>query len=81
MADSTNFFEEQALTREEALRTYTINNAVAVFEDDIKGSLTPGKLADLVVLSDDILTIDAAEIPNAQVDLTILGGAVVYERE
>jgi len=81
MADSTNFFEEQALTREEALRTYTINNAVAVFEDDIKGSLTPGKLADLVVLSDDILTIDAPDIPNAQVDLTILGGAVVYERD
>jgi len=81
MADSTNFFEEQALTREEALRTYTINNAVAVFEDDIKGSLTPGKLADLVVLSDDILTIDAPDILNAQVDLTILGGAVVYERD
>jgi predicted amidohydrolase YtcJ len=81
MADSTNFFEEQALTREEALRTYTINNAIAVFEDDIKGSLTPGKLADLVVLSDDILTIDAPDILNAQVDLTILGGAVVYQRE
>ncbi|NBB99264.1 MAG: amidohydrolase family protein [Bacteroidetes bacterium] len=81
MADSTNFFEEQALTREEALRTYTINNAIAVFEDDIKGSLTPGKLADIVVLSDDILTIDAPDILNAQVDLTILGGAVVYARE
>ena len=81
MADSTNFFEEQALTREEALRTYTINNAVAVFEDDIKGSLTPGKLADIVVLSDDILSIDAEDIPNAQVDVTILGGRVVYERE
>jgi len=81
MADSTNFFEEQALSREEALRTYTINNAIAVFEDDIKGSLTPGKLADLVVLSEDILAIDARDIPNAQVDLTILGGAVVYERD
>ncbi len=81
MADSTNFFEEQALSREEALRSYTINNAVAVFEDDIKGSLTPGKLADIVVLSEDILAMPADEIPNAQVDVTILGGRVVYERD
>lgn len=79
--DGTAFYPEQAMTRKEALESYTINNAIAAFEEDIKGSLTPGKLADLVVLSQDLLTVPDEELPNTQVDMTIIGGAVVYTRE
>jgi len=80
LADGSEFFPEQRLTREEALRTYTLANAYAAFEEEIKGSITPGKLADIVVLSKDIMTIPEDEIPTAQVDLTIIGGQVKYER-
>lgn len=76
MADGTAFYPEQRMTREEALRSYTLSGAYAAFEEDVKGSLTPGKLADVVVLSKDILTIPEAEIPTARVELTILGGKV-----
>ncbi len=75
------FYPEQAMTRVEALESYTINGAYAAFEEDYKGSLTPGKLADIVVLSRDILTIPAVELNDARVDLTILGGEVRYRRE
>jgi predicted amidohydrolase YtcJ len=75
------FYPEQVMTREEALASYTINNAYAAFEEDIKGSLTPGKLADITVLSQDILTVDEDAIPDTQVDMTIVGGVVKYERE
>ena len=68
------------MTREEALRTYTLNNAYAAFEEDLKGSLQVGKLADITVLSEDILTIDESKIPGVQVDLTIVGGEVRFER-
>jgi predicted amidohydrolase YtcJ len=70
-----------AMTRQEALESYTINNAYAAFEEDVKGSLTPGKLADIVVLSQDIMTVPEDEIPNTKVDMTIVGGEVRYERE
>ncbi|MCP3674534.1 MAG: amidohydrolase, partial [Gammaproteobacteria bacterium] len=53
------FYPEHVMTRMEALKSYTINNAYAAFEEDIKGSLTPGKLADIVVLSQDIMTVPA----------------------
>lgn len=76
MADGTTFYPEQRMTREEALRSYTLNGAYAAFEEDVKGSITPGKLADVVVLSKDILKIPDAEIPTAKVVLTILGGQV-----
>ncbi len=69
---------EQRMSRMEALRSYTINNAFAAFEEDIKGSLTLGKLADITVLSQDILTIDEDEIPNTQIVYTIIGGEVMY---
>jgi predicted amidohydrolase YtcJ len=75
------FSPAQKMTREEALRSYTINGAYAAFEEKAKGSLTPGKLADVVVLSKDIMTIGEAEIPGTVVDLTILGGRVVYKRQ
>lgn len=76
MADGTEFYPEQKMTREEALRSYTLNGAHAAFEEDLKGSITPGKLADVVVLSKDILKIPDAEIPATKVVLTILGGKV-----
>lgn len=80
MVNGEKFYPEHAMTREEALQTYTINNAIAVFEEDIKGSLTPGKYADITVLSQDLLTVDEALIPNTNVDLTIVGGEVKYKR-
>jgi predicted amidohydrolase YtcJ len=77
---SGGWYPEQLLTREEALRTYTLDAAYAAFEEDLKGSLEPGKLADLVVLSKDILTIPAPEILDTEVLMTLLGGKVVYEK-
>lgn len=77
-ADGTVFTPGQKMTREEALRSYTLDNAYAAFEEEIKGSITPGKLADIVVLSKDIMTIPEDEIPTARVIYTILGGKVVY---
>ena len=80
MKDGNAFFPEQRLTRMEALETYTSKAAYAAFEEDIKGTLTPGKLADIVVLSKDILTIPEAEITTTDVVYTIVGGKVMYER-
>ncbi|MEZ5441567.1 MAG: amidohydrolase [Lysobacterales bacterium] len=81
MANGEAFHAEQRMNRDEALASYTINNAIASFDEGRVGSIKPGKLADIVVLSADILTIDAAQIPQAQVDFTIVGGAVRYRRE
>ncbi len=81
LADGTDFYPEQAMTREEALRSYTIDAAYAAFEDDIKGSLEPGKLADVTVLSKDILEVPAEEILDARVLYTIVGGEVRYRAE
>jgi predicted amidohydrolase YtcJ len=75
------FYPDQRMTREEALRSYTLANAFAAFEENVKGSITPGKLADIVVLSKNIMTVPEEEIPSAQVDYTILGGRIVYRRE
>jgi hypothetical protein len=74
------FFPDQKMTREEALTSYTLNGAFAAFEEDVKGSIAVGKLADLVVLSRDVMTIPEEEIPETRVDLTIVGGKVRYER-
>ena len=81
MVNGERFYPEHVMTREEALQSYTLNNAIAAFEEDSKGTLTPGKLADIVVLSQDILTVAEEEIPNTQVDLTIVGGEIKYARE
>ena len=75
------FFPEQALTREEALASYTINNATAAFEENVKGSITPGKWADLVVLSGDFFAVPEADIPDIQIDITIVGGQIRYRRK
>ena len=74
----TLFYPEHVMTRIEALKSYTINNAYAAFEEATKGSLTPGKLADIVVLSRDILTIPEADIPDTHVIYTIVGGKIQY---
>jgi len=80
LPDGSQFYADQCMTREEALRSYTINNAYASFEEDQKGSLTVGKLADITVLSQDIMTIPEEEIPATEVMYTIVGGTVMYAR-
>ena len=72
---------EERISPEEALRMYTLNGAYASFEEDIKGSIEPGKLADLVVLGDDPLAVDTWEIRNIPVERTIIGGETVYLRD
>ena len=79
-ADGSIFFPEQKMTRMEALRSYTINNAIAAFEEVYKGSLEVGKLGDVVVIDRNILTVPDEELANAQVDVTIVGGEVRYVR-
>jgi len=68
----------ESVTREEALKIYTINNARASFEESIKGSIEPGKLADLAVLSDDYLTCPEDDIKDIEALITITGGKIVY---
>jgi predicted amidohydrolase YtcJ len=80
MATGEHFHPEQSMTRTEALRSYTIDNAYAAFEEHLKGSITPGKLADITVLSKDITAIPLDEIPTARVDYTIVGGKIAYSR-
>jgi predicted amidohydrolase YtcJ len=80
LKDGSVFFPEQRMSREEALKSYTLNGAYAAFEEDIKGSLTPGKLADITVLSKDIMTIPEDEILSTEVVYTIVGGRVMYSR-
>jgi predicted amidohydrolase YtcJ len=71
---------EQAISVKDALRLYTTNGAYASFEETRKGSIEPGKLADIVVLDRDILTIPADEIKEVKVETTIVGGEIVYQR-
>lgn len=81
MVTGEAFYPAQAMTRMEALRSYTWANAYAAFQEDRLGTLAPGKLADLVVLSRDILTVPDTEILDAQADLTVVGGEVRYRRQ
>jgi predicted amidohydrolase YtcJ len=74
------FYPDQRLTREDALWTYTVGGAYANFEDTVKGSLAAGKLADITVLSRDIMTIPEDEIPGTEVAYTIVGGKVLYKK-
>ena len=74
------FFPSQRMSREEALRSYTLNAAYAAFEEDIKGSLSPGKVADITVLSKDIMIVAEDEIPATEVLYTMVGGQVVYRK-
>ena len=79
--DAGNVFNpEEAITREQALKMYTINNAYASFEENLKGSIEAGKLADLVVLSDDILTCPDDRIREIKPLLTIVNGRTVFDK-
>src|SRR5690606_12872425 len=80
LKDGSVFYPEQRMNRMEALRSYTINTARAAFEENTKGTIKPGKCADMVVLTKDILTIPEDEIPTAQVAYTIVGGKVMFKR-
>ncbi|HSE33051.1 MAG TPA: amidohydrolase [Pyrinomonadaceae bacterium] len=70
---------EQKISVEEAVRAYTVGSAYAEFQDTVKGTITPGKLADLVILSRDIFAIDPKEIESVKVLATIVDGRLVYE--
>jgi predicted amidohydrolase YtcJ len=72
---------EQKLKLAEAIEAYTMGSAFAEFQESQKGSLTPGKLADIVIVSDDLFAIDPKHIRDVQVDATIVGGRVVWTRE
>jgi predicted amidohydrolase YtcJ len=78
--DGRVFYADQRMSRAEALKSYTWNGAYAAFEESSRGSLKPGKYADVVVLSKDILKIPEDEIPSAQVVYTIVGGKIRYQR-
>jgi predicted amidohydrolase YtcJ len=71
---------DQALTIQEALRAHTMGSAYAAHEEDVKGSIEEGKLADLVVWSEDPYTAPIQRLWQIPVDLTLVGGQVVYQR-
>jgi predicted amidohydrolase YtcJ len=81
--DTTQFtngwYPEQKLTREQAVRAFTTWAAYGAFEEQVKGSLESGKVADIVVLSKDIMTVKPLEILKTDVVLTMIGGEVVYQ--
>jgi len=81
LKDGSVFYPDQRMSREEALKSYTLNAAYSGFEENSKGSLAPGKLADITVLSEDILTIPEDKIPAVKVQYTIVGGKVMYSRQ
>ncbi len=74
------WFPEQKISVEEALEAYTINNAIAAFEGDIRGSLKEGKVADITVVDRNLLEIPPEDILNMEVEMTIVDGEVVYRR-
>ena len=79
--DGSVFFGDQKMSRADALKSYTWNGAFAAKEETLKGSLVVGKLADITVLSKDIMTVAEDEIPSTQAVYTIVGGKVAYRRQ
>ncbi|MEQ8531547.1 MAG: amidohydrolase family protein, partial [Imperialibacter sp.] len=79
-ADPDGWVPEQKITAEQALRAYTVDAAYASFEEEIKGSLEPGKLADFVVLDKNILSIPGDEIRSTKVIATFVGGKPVFKK-
>ncbi len=71
--------QSQRITAEEALRLYTLNGAYASFDEQIKGSIEPGKLADIVILDNDPTTVESHLIQDISIEMTIVGGEIVYE--
>jgi predicted amidohydrolase YtcJ len=72
------WFPQEKLTTREAIRAYTLNTAYAGFEETMKGTITVGKLADFVVLSDNLLAMNPNDIKDVTVRTTVVGGKVVY---
>lgn len=80
-SEGTSIGENQSINVLEAIRMYTYNGAFASFEEHIKGSIEPGKLADLVVLNGSILNTHPHHIKDLQVDLTMIDGNILYQRK
>ena len=78
--NSKGWIPEQKISVEETVRAYTVGSAYAEFQENVKGTITPGKLADLVILSKDIFKIDPKDIEKTMVVLTMMDGRVVYEK-
>ncbi|HEV1285099.1 MAG TPA: amidohydrolase [Bryobacteraceae bacterium] len=78
--DGKVFYPAQKMSRMEALRSYTVENAYAAFEENLKGALKVGMLGDVTVLSQDILTVPDDRILKTEVEYTIVGGKVVYQK-
>ena len=78
LPDGTLFQPQEAYSRERALYSYTMGNAIAAFEEDIKGSITPGKLADITVLSQNLLTVPDDALLDTNVVMTIIGGRIRF---
>lgn len=78
LPDGSLFQPDEAYSRDVALYSYTMGNAIAAFEEDIKGSITAGKLADITILSQDLVSVPADDIMDTTIVMTILGGKVVY---
>ena len=78
LPDGTYFQPQEVYSRERALYSYTMGNAIAAFEEDIKGSITPGKLADITVLSQNILEVSDDDIVDTEIVMTIIGGEIRY---
>lgn len=74
------FHPEQAITIQEALRAHTMGSAYAAFEENVKGSLEPGKLADLTVWGNNIYEIEPLEIWNTKIEMIMIGGKIVYQK-
>ncbi len=78
LPDGTLFQPQEVYSRDRALYSYTMGNAIAAFEEDIKGSITPGKLADITVISRDLVAVPDAEILGTEIVMTVLGGEVRF---
>ena len=74
------WFPNEKLSVEEAIQAYTLNSAYASFEENIKGSITEGKLADIVILSDNLLEIDPSKIKDVEIKTTIFNGKIIYQQ-
>jgi predicted amidohydrolase YtcJ len=71
---------EQKMTREQALKSYTLDAAYGAFEEDIKGSIEAGKLADFTIYNQDLMIVDEDDILKTEIVMTVFDGAVVYSK-
>ena len=74
------FEPEEKMTRDQALRSYTLDAAYGAFEENVKGSIEKGKLADFTIFTTDIMTVPEMDILKSDVAMTIVGGKIVYEK-